>query len=66
MNRQLIKRIRLMKDMSQLEFSQALGVSRGLVAQVEAGYIKPSSELNHKIRALVGDEFIDSVSRLLN
>ncbi|MDL0419705.1 helix-turn-helix transcriptional regulator [Caldibacillus thermoamylovorans] len=65
MNRYLIKRIRQMKGMSQLEFSKALGVSRGLIAQVEAGYISPSPELKNKIREFAGDDFIAQLSKLI-
>lgn len=65
MNRYLIKKIRQMKGMSQLQFSQALGVSRGLIAQVEAGYIRPSEELKRKIRAYVGDDFIEKIQKIL-
>jgi len=65
MNRYLIKKIRQMKGMSQLQFSQALGVSRGLIAQVEAGYISPSPELKNKIREFAGDDFIAQLSNLI-
>lgn len=65
MNRYLIKKIRLIKGMSQLQFSQALGVSRGLIAQVEAGYISPSPELKNKIREFAGDDFIAQLSNLI-
>ncbi|MED3764714.1 helix-turn-helix transcriptional regulator [Ureibacillus terrenus] len=65
MDRHLIRRIRHIKGMSQLEFSQALGVSRGLIAQVEAGYIRPSEELKRKIRAYVGDDFIEKIQKIL-
>lgn len=65
MNRRLIKTIRQLKGLSQLAFSEKLGVSRGLIAQVEAGYIKTSKELDEKIRNLVGDDFIKDVKKLI-
>ncbi|WAA13393.1 helix-turn-helix domain-containing protein [Fervidibacillus halotolerans] len=65
MNQFLIKRVRQMKGMSQLEFSKALGVSRSLIAQVEGGYINPSDDLVEKIREFVGDDFINAVKALM-
>ncbi|MGG3694332.1 helix-turn-helix domain-containing protein [Heyndrickxia ginsengihumi] len=65
MNRELIRRLRVNKNMNQYEFSRYIGISRGLLAQIEAGYISPSRSVIQKILSVFDEDYIEKVRALL-
>jgi transcriptional regulator with XRE-family HTH domain len=66
MDRRVIRLTRQSKGLTQLEFARKLGVSRALIAQVEAGYMNPSDALIKRIRSEFSDEYIKKVSSLIS
>lgn len=64
MNRKLIRALRVNKSLNQLQFSELIGVSRATIAQIEAGYVKPSKNVIQKIYDALDSEYIDKVREL--
>lgn len=58
----ILKEIRKKNDLTQIEFAKKLGVSRGVIAQIEIGKNKISSELAKTIN----DVFNYSIDYILN
>lgn len=64
MNRGLIKALRVNKSMNQYQFSELIGISRALLAQIEAGYVAPSQSVIKKIYAVLDQDYIEKVRAL--
>jgi transcriptional regulator with XRE-family HTH domain len=65
MNKQLIRALRVNKAMNQYQFSELIGISRALLAQIEAGYVKPSQTVIDKIYDALDPEYIKKVQAIV-
>ncbi|WP_057766095.1 helix-turn-helix domain-containing protein [Cytobacillus praedii] len=64
MNRKLIKALRVNKSLNQYQFSELIGISRALLAQIEAGYVSPSHKVIQKIYDVLDGDYIQKVRDL--
>ena len=65
MDRKTIIALRVNKRLNQFEFSKLLGISRPLLAQIEAGYISPSQKVTDAIYRVLDANYIGKVRELV-
>lgn len=65
MDAQSVKAIRISQSMNQVEFAEALSVSRSCIAAVEGGYRPVSSNLRIRIAQKfgTGDDVLTAIQR---
>lgn len=53
-----LKKLRLLKEMSQAELAQALGISQSYLSLIEADKRKINDKMNEKLKEVFGVSFV--------